>query len=148
MATNLGKPFGVKIITSETIEEDLWTLPIEDYFGIGNSTANKLKKIGIITIGQLANERTTNQELYTIFKKHTKNYINEARGLGNNELKIEHNDQKVIGNEITFPKFDLNTRNEIYQILKLLANKVSTRSINRNVLCQTLNLVIRNNKGK
>lgn len=149
MTTSLAKPYGVKFTkTIEDVKRDIWPLPIDEYFGIGNETARKLKKIGIKTIQNLATSKELDPELYKIYRKRTKNFIDEPNGEGEDNLTYNHNDLKGIGNEITFSGYSLDIRKDIYSTIKKLAKKVSRRAINRNSLGSVLVLTIRSEQGK
>ncbi|MBU4689466.1 DNA polymerase IV [Mycoplasma zalophidermidis] len=134
LSTNLAKPFGVKQTKIIDIKDSIWPLAIDEYFGIGKSTSQKLKEIGIDTIGKLASRDKNDQDLYEIFRSRTNRFINEAKGIFNEELNYEHNDLKSIGNELTFLSFDLDERDEILKILFNLCQKVSLRAKNRNTV--------------
>ncbi|WP_029513254.1 Y-family DNA polymerase [Mycoplasmopsis primatum] len=144
MATGLKKPFGIKFIDiPEEIEVDIWPLDIAKYYGIGEKTAIKLRKIGIKTIGHLARASEFDTELYMLFRQRLKSYIDEANGNGNDQLSYEHNNLKGIGNELTFDRYDLDERREIYKIIKQISDKVSLRARNRNLIASTLTVIIR-----
>ncbi|WP_029608462.1 Y-family DNA polymerase [Mycoplasma simbae] len=134
LSTNLAKPYGVLHTTWDDIEKRIWPLEIEEYFGIGKSTALKLRAIGINTIGDLAARDVHDPYLYTVFRSLTKDYVLQARGEGPNKLNYEHNELKSIGNELTFLSFDIDEREEILKILYQLCKKVSLRAKNRNLL--------------
>ncbi len=144
MASDLAKPFGVKFIENNAdLESQIWPLNIKKYYGIGEKTADKLVKADVKTIGNLARSSELNPELYMIFRSRLSSFINEARGNGTDKLTYEHNNLKGIGNELTFPIYDFYERSEIYRVIKSLANKISFRAQNRNVVGFTLTIIIR-----
>lgn len=55
MAGEIQKPDKVITCYPEEVQKKLWPLPVEDLYMVGRATAPKLHKIGIYTIGQLAN---------------------------------------------------------------------------------------------
>lgn len=144
MASDLAKPFGVKFIENNAdLESQIWPLNIKKYYGIGEKTADKLVKADVKTIGNLARSSELSPELYMIFRNRLSSFINEARGNGTDKLTYEHNNLKGIGNELTFPIYDFYERSEIYKVIKSLANKISLRAQNRNVVGFTLTIIIR-----
>ncbi|UOE64503.1 DNA polymerase IV [Mycoplasmopsis bovis] len=144
MASDLAKPFGVKFIENNAdLESQIWPLNIKKYYGIGEKTADKLVKADVKTIGNLARSSELSPELYMIFRNRLSSFINEARGNGTDKLTYEHNNLKGIGNELTFPLYDFYERSEIYKVIKSLANKISLRAQNRNVVGFTLTIIIR-----
>lgn len=54
MASDFEKPDKVHTLFPEEIKEKLWVLPVEELFSVGKSTASKLKRVNILTIGDLA----------------------------------------------------------------------------------------------
>ena len=54
MASDFEKPDKVHTLFSRDIPEKMWPLPVRDLFTVGASTAEKLEKAGIRTIGDLA----------------------------------------------------------------------------------------------
>ncbi len=54
MASDFEKPDRVHTLFSNEIEEKMWNLPVGELFSVGYSTADRLKKAFITTIGQLA----------------------------------------------------------------------------------------------
>lgn len=50
-----GKKIGIAECKYEDVEEKLWPFPVEDIWGIGNRMKKNLNRMGIITLGQLAN---------------------------------------------------------------------------------------------
>ncbi|WP_249869980.1 DNA polymerase IV [Oceanobacillus saliphilus] len=49
------KKVGIAECTYEDVEEKLWPFPIEDIWGIGSRMKRNLNRMGIVTLGQLAN---------------------------------------------------------------------------------------------
>ncbi|WP_067727733.1 DNA polymerase IV [Oceanobacillus damuensis] len=49
------KKLGIAECTYEDVEEKLWPFPIEDIWGIGRRMKRNLNRMGIVTLGQLAN---------------------------------------------------------------------------------------------
>ncbi len=54
LGSDLKKPDAVTVITRDNFKEKLWNLPASDMMMVGRSTAEKLKKLNIHTIGELA----------------------------------------------------------------------------------------------
>lgn len=143
LSTNLGKPFGVRVTREEDVSKDIWPLDILDYFGIGAPTANKLREIGINTIGDLANADPYNLKLRDLFRSRTPIVIAEAQGHGNDQLSYEHNDLKTIGNELTFLSQDLDEKADILKIIRKLSEKVALRAQNRTLKGYVITLNMR-----
>ena len=54
LGSDLKKPDGTTVISIDNYKEKVWKLPVEDLLFVGKSTASKLKKINVKTIGDLA----------------------------------------------------------------------------------------------
>ncbi|RKQ37285.1 DNA polymerase IV [Oceanobacillus halophilus] len=50
-----GKKLGIAECKYEDVEEKLWPFPVEDIWGIGGRMKRNLNRMGIVTLGQLAN---------------------------------------------------------------------------------------------
>ncbi|MDP4093409.1 MAG: DNA polymerase IV [Bacillota bacterium] len=55
MASDLKKPDAVTTLYRDEIEEKMWVLPVRDLYMVGAATEKKLAKMGIYSIGDLAN---------------------------------------------------------------------------------------------
>jgi len=55
MASDFEKPDKVHTLYTHEISDKLWVLPVKDLFTIGKSTADKLERACVTTIGELAN---------------------------------------------------------------------------------------------
>lgn len=54
IASDLKKPSGISVLRLRDVPSVLWDKPCNEMFGIGGKTAEKLRKLGIYSIGQLA----------------------------------------------------------------------------------------------
>lgn len=130
MASDFSKPDQVHTLYMNEIEEKLWPLPIEELFGIGKKTSVKLYDLNINSIKDLAHVNYS--ELYPYFKNQTALLIDKARGMDNEPVISEKPEFKGVSNTRTLPK-DLITKEEIYQVLRGVAENVgiSLRKDNR-----------------
>lgn len=102
MGSEYKKPDATTIITRENYKNIFWPMPIEEMFFVGNKTAEKLRNIGINTIGNLAvyNEAV----LIEILGKHGAELIKFANGLDESPVSLFTDREKIksVGNGITF----------------------------------------------
>lgn len=74
MAAEMKKPLRITELWEKDIPAKLWPLPVREMYGIGGKTAEKLNRMGILTIGQLA--------------KFGINFVVKAFGKGGKELYL------------------------------------------------------------
>ncbi|WP_406615916.1 Y-family DNA polymerase [Mycoplasmopsis hyopharyngis] len=146
MATNLAKPFGIKLIDEDNLQL-IWDLEINKFFGIGKSLTNKLNNFGIKKIGEIAKLKENSIEAISCFGKFAKKIIDTANGQYDEPLN-EGAEMKSLGSEITFDFDNLDNENDFYLVLNDLANKVCQRAKSRGQFANTVVLRIRNISGK
>src|SRR5690606_2989971 len=124
-ASDMKKPMGITILRKRDIQQVLWPLPVIEMHGIGESTADKLKKLEIMTIGDLA---TANEGL--IKQKMGKNGIRlqaRANGLDNRAVDPDSiYDTKSVGTSTTLP-IDETDEENLKKIFRQLSEKVAKR---------------------
>ena len=149
MASDFQKPDRVHTLFPEEIPSKMWPLPIGDLFGCGKSTAERLRSIGIKTIGDAANADFT--FLCSILGENSGAYIyTHANGLGSTEISDSYDDAKSYSNETTLSS-DLNSDNydkDIEPILKYLSDKVSKRLKNDKVYGKTVTVSVKTGNFK
>lgn len=124
MASDFEKPNKVHTCFQEEVKEKMWPLPVGELFGVGKKSAEKLKELGIFTIGDLAN--TKKEILYPYFKNQAEYYILSANGINDSEVVSEEEDPKGIGNETTL-SHDIDNKQELYPYLMALSENVTKR---------------------
>jgi DNA polymerase-4 len=125
MAAEMKKPLGITELWENDIPIKLWPLPVKEMYGIGGKTADKLNRIGIKTIGNLATS-----DLNTIIKELGKvgnDIYLRANGIDNSPvLAHAEDDVKSIGREKTLPE-DITDIEKAKIILMELAEDVGIR---------------------
>ncbi len=124
MASDLKKPRGITVLRLKEVPLKLWPLKIEEMRGVGKQTAPLLHQLGIHTIGDLANVKST-AELRMIFGKNTDAMIERAHGIDNREVKV-HREIKSISQSTTLST-DLVEYSEIKETLLKLTKQLSNR---------------------
>ena len=145
MSTKINKPLGITV-TKPGNHTRFWNWNLQDYFGIGIPTQQKLKSIGIKNIGDLAKANTKNvNQLLGIKSQHL---IDQANGIGDDKLNFDRNELKSIGNSKTFMERDLFQRQDILQILGSLVALTSHRAKIRNLVGWVISVSIKKIGGK
>lgn len=144
MGSDLKKPDAVTTLFPEEIPKKMWNLPVEDLFMVGRATAPKLYKLGIFTIGDLANY---DMELLKYkLKSHGEVIWKYANGIENSEVRAStHLNMKGIGNSSTI-SFDVVDRLTAHRILLSLTESVSMRLRDAKYLCQLVSVSIKNSE--
>ena len=124
MAGDFEKPNKVHTLFPEEVPAKMWPLPVRDLFLVGSATENRLKKIGIYTIGDLAKA-----DLSAIKKrlgKHGETIWHYANGRNANMVTPEPAENKGYGNSVTTAK-DITDHQSAYQVLLSLCETVAMR---------------------
>ena len=141
MASDFEKPDKVHTLYMSEVQNKMWPLPIDELFGIGRSSAEKLKSIGIKTIEDLAKANVSKIE--KIFKNQSSRVIELANGTDNTELEI-YSEAKGISNEFTLPKDERNIE-VLNEKLLLLSEIVSKRLRKEGKYTNTICVILKDN---
>lgn len=124
MASDFKKPDLVHTLYSYEIAEKMWPLPISRLFLCGHSSAETLRKLGILTIGDLA---AADPSIVTAhLKSHGRTLWNYANGMDDSDVATQKAEAKGIGNSTTLAS-DVTDRSEAYRILLSLSESVASR---------------------
>ena len=122
MASDFSKPYKVHTLFEDEVPEKMWPLKVDDLFGIGKRTAEKLHKLNINTIYDLAH--TDGKFLYKYFKNQAADMILAANGQGSDVIVTEESVPKGIGNEITLGH-NIDSKEELGPYLLALSENVA-----------------------
>ncbi len=142
LGSDLKKPDAVSVISRENFKDLVWKLPINDMLFVGRKTAEELKKMGIETIGELANYKAEKlQRKFGIFG--TQIHEN-ANGIADDNVAFwgEETEAKSLGNSTTFER-DLLGEEDISAGLNQLADKVCDRLKEENLYASTVQITIK-----
>lgn len=125
MGGELKKPDLVHTLWPEEIREKMWPLPVGELFMVGRATMEKLLKINIRTIGDLA--RSDPNHMKALLKSHGVLIWDFANGIDNTEVILNSEiPQKSVGNSCTI-NHDVTDQSEALMILLALTERVSMR---------------------
>ena len=141
MASDMKKPMGITILNKSNYKHLLWPLDVSEMFGIGKKTAPKLKEMGILTIGDVANYDNYNK-LRQIIGKNALLLYRKANGIDISKVNTEKNELKSVGNSTTL-QYDTNDIETIYETLRILCSRVSFRAKKRNLIGNSISITIK-----
>lgn len=124
MASDFKKPNLVHTLFTEEIPQKMWPLPVSELFMCGKSSTETLRKLEILTIGDLAQADLSILEAH--LKSHGKLLWEYANGIDDSMIITNHSELKGIGNSITLSQ-DVTTTEEAQKVLLHLAETVAGR---------------------
>lgn len=126
LGSDIKKPDAVTVITHDNFREIVWPLPVGDLLYVGKATKEKLNRIGIFSIGDLA--LSDKSALVSRLGKWGVWLHDFANGLDTSRvIKInEEQNVKSIGNSLTLWR-DLNSAEEVRMVIVMLADSVAAR---------------------
>ncbi|KOY13296.1 DNA polymerase IV [Paenibacillus xylanivorans] len=140
MASDLKKPNGISILRMRDVPQILWHRPCNEMFGIGKKTAEKLKKLGIETIGQLA--KSDERMLTDMFGINGSWLKNSANGINHSAVQAEREANKSIGHTTTLPA-DISEMDAVHRVLLNISDQVARRLRKHEMLSQGIQITIR-----
>ncbi|WP_312889195.1 DNA polymerase IV [Desertibacillus haloalkaliphilus] len=141
MASDMKKPLGITVLRKREIEQLLWPLPISEMYGVGKKTAEKLLKLGIETIGDLA--KMDQAILRSKFGKVGVQLFERANGIDTRPVDPEAvSEFKSIGNSTTLP-MDTSNETKVKTVLTNLSDSVARRMSRKEVYAENIQLTIR-----
>ena len=123
-ASDFKKPDLVHTLFPEELPKKFWPLSVEDLLYVGHSTAERLRTLGIRTIGELAH--TDKDILVAHFKKQGIFLHEAANGIDTAPVSEDPSAAKSYGNSTTLPADVVNSA-DAERILLALCEKVGAR---------------------
>ncbi len=140
-ASDMKKPMGITVLRKRDVPTILWPRPVSDMHGVGAKTAEKLKGIGIETIGALASANEI--QLKMLLGINGQRLKDRANGIDSRHVDPDSvSDFKSIGNSTTLPR-DIANQHELFSVLDGLADKVASRLKRKQVVANSLSITIR-----
>ncbi len=142
VASQAGKPDGLLVVPEGGELDFLWPLPANKLWGVGKKTSEKLGRIGIATIGDLAIADTDRliEELGTAHAHH-------LQALANNQdpRRVDTGRRrKSIGSQRSFPSRGM-TGNDAWAIVLELVERITASMRSKNLMGRTVTLNLRDN---
>jgi len=140
MASDMKKPNGLTILRIRDVKKVLWDKPCDTLFGIGQKTANKLQKLNIHTIGQLA--ETDEALLIKQFGVVGSWMKSAAYGIDHSIVNPNRERNKSIGHTTTLPS-DITKREDVHRVLLNLSDQTGRRLRRQKLVTTTVQITIR-----
>lgn len=136
MASDFEKPDRTHTLFPEEIREKMWPLPLRELFFVGSSAADKMRRIGLHTIGDVAmcDAEILKSHLGSKYGTLIHRYAN---GIDEEPVKSKEPANKGYGNSITLPR-DVADYETACQVLLALSETVGARLREENVRCNCI----------
>ena len=139
IASDYDKPDGLYVIAPEEAECFVEGLKIEQFWGVGHVTAEKMHALGIHTGADL--KKFGEADLVRYFGKAGHTYYLNARAIDEREVEPDR-ERKSIGAETTFSQ-DIDDRSELSRIIGEIAEEVWARTTKRGIFGRTVTLKVK-----
>ncbi len=142
LGSDYKKPDATTSISRENFKDVVYPLPVGDLLFVGRRTKDALEKMGITTIGELAESDIVC--LTKLLGKQGSLIVKYARGEDNSPVDPYANDEvKSIGNGMTFRR-DLRGEEDIVCGISHLAESIAVRMRKKGVKCTVVQVTIKN----
>ncbi len=121
MASDFKKPNRVHTLFMDEVPQKMFPLDVGDLYGVGKKTTEKLKKLKIDTIADLA--QANENDLVRCFKNQARVLIEKANGIDDSEVVSEASERKGISNSATF-SYNLTKLDDLLTKLQALTENV------------------------
>lgn len=123
MASDQQKPDGLTFISPDDAPAFIAALPVEEFYGVGQATAARMRLQGLTTGADL--QKLTEYEMIRRFGKHGRYFYRVARGIDDRPVTPQR-ERKSVSVERTYSR-DLLTDEEIRSALGVLATLLMER---------------------
>ena len=145
LGSDYKKPDAITTMYQDEFKSKAWKLPASDLLYVGRSTNQKLCRLGIKTIGDLA--ETDESILQSQLGKMGSILWAFANGYDDSPVKVENTRApiKSVGNSTTTPR-DLENDEDVKNVLYILAESVATRLRENGFKCRVVEISVRDNE--
>ncbi len=142
LGSDYKKPDATTVISRENYKEIVWPLPVTDLLFVGKSAKKTFDRLGISTIGELA--QSSRAAISSLLGKTGETIHDYANGLDFSPVKsaFAESDPKSIGRGVTFPH-DLTDISEIKTGITVLSDDVAARLRKKHLKACVVALTVR-----
>lgn len=140
MASDMRKPLGIIVLRKNEIANKLWPLPMSSMPGVGKKTQARLEKMGIVTIGDIADPKHETNIIQVLGKMgHV--IIQHAKGEGSDVVECTHSVQSI--SQSTTLDNDISEYGEIKAVFQKLAISLAQRAQHKHLKGSLISMSIR-----
>jgi DNA polymerase-4 len=139
IASDAEKPDGLVVVRDGEVESFLAQLPIRRLWGIGEATEQRLRRLGIRTVGELAGY--PRESLIKQFGQGGEQLSDLAHGIDERPVQTER-EAKSLSSEITFEE-DIGDYDQLEAVLFDLSEQVAWRLRKKGLRARTFTLKVR-----
>lgn len=136
MASDFEKPDRTHTLFPNEIPDKMWPLPLRELFFVGSSAADKMNRIGLHTIGDIASCDIQILQAH-LGDKYGTQIHRYANGIDEEPVADREPASKGYGNSITLPR-DVSDYETACQVLLALSETVGARLREENVRCNCI----------
>jgi DNA polymerase-4 len=140
VASRAAKPDGLIEVLPEEIVAFLHPLPVEAMWGVGNATAQKLHRLGIFTVGELAH--TPRATLRPAFGPHASGMLSELAWGRDRRRVTPMEPEHSVGSQETFGR-DTDDPDTVRRELLRMADRTARRMRKQRMLGRTISISVR-----
>ena len=142
LGSDYKKPDGTTVFSRENFKQRVWSLPANTLLYVGKRASDRLNRLGVRTIGELA--ACDPAFIHSILGKNGDLLLRYARGEDDEPVRSFYAEREVksVGNSMTFAH-NLLGADECRMGITALCDNVGRRLRKRGMVCQTVQLGIR-----
>ncbi|MBQ9395400.1 MAG: DNA polymerase IV [Proteobacteria bacterium] len=143
LGSDMKKPDAVTHIKYEDFRQKTWCLPVSSLLGVGRSTSQKLRRIGILTIGDLA--QSQREFIRKQLGKCGDALWLYANGLDDSDVCTERPPRQSLGHGTTLPQ-DVFSCHELWPTIQILAERIAFELLDEGFLARGIQIYVRDNQ--
>jgi len=138
MASEMKKPLGITKMYRKDVQRMMWPLPVRDMYGVGKSSAARLEKMGLMTIGDIA--RANPDYISQYFGE---GLYERANGSGSNVVCGEHKVKSASISRSSTTARNIDDIREARKLMLHLAEDVGQKARQKGVKGRTVQITLR-----
>ena len=138
LASDFKKPDGLTVVLPENLQQFAWPMPVEKLYGVGPKSSEVLKKIGVVTIGDLAVRDL--DSLDAAFDRKFSMYLHNASNGLDGEPVVPTGEAKQLSRIITLKKDSLDAE-DIFGQLSPAIDDLHRKILEKDVFFRSVSII-------